>query len=103
MEQLTLDCSESNDKGYCGAVSKLINIGAAISEIQELTARHGVTDPDFCSHALELSASDALVLTRCAADRPAWAIPAAMDLSDPLATKLLEMALRPSIRRLGGS
>ena len=44
-----------------------------------------------------------LVLTRCAADRPAWAIPAAVDLSDPLATKLLEMALRPSIRRLGGS
>lgn len=43
---------------------------------------------------------EATLLTRSAAARPAWIDPAAVDLTDPLASELLELTVAQAIRAL---
>jgi hypothetical protein len=85
------------------AVAHLIKVGGAAAEMAVLFAREGIADqfPGFCGEALGIPHPEALLLARWAADRPAWANPEAVDLSDPLADELLELAIRHTARSLG--
>jgi hypothetical protein len=84
------------------AVADLIKIGATVTDLADLWNRYGYQGfPEFCGNALGIPHPDALLLARWAADRPGWVDPAAVDLSDPLATEVLEMAMRHTARKLG--
>lgn len=85
------------------AVAHEIRIGGEVSDLSGLFALEGITDqfPAFCGKALGIPHPDAQLLARCAADRPAWADPEAVDLSDPLANEVIELAIRQTTRTLG--
>lgn len=84
------------------AVAHEIKVGAAVAELADLWHRHGIGGfPEFCGQELGIPHPEALLLVRWAAHRPYWADPAAVDLSDPLALEVLEMATRHTARSLG--
>lgn len=85
------------------AVAQQIRLGGVVADLSVLFAREGITDqfPGFCGKALGIPHPDAQLLARWAADRPAWADPVEVDLSDPVADELLELAIRHATRSLG--
>lgn len=84
------------------AVAHEIKVGAAVSEAADQFRIKGIRGfPDFCGEVLNIPHPEAMLLVRYATHRPHWADPTAVDLSDPLAGEVLELATRHVARRLG--
>lgn len=84
------------------AVARQIQTGAAVSEAADQFRIKGIRGfPDFCGEVLNIPHPEAMLLVRYATHRPRWADPSAVDLSDPLAGEVLELATRHAARRLG--
>jgi hypothetical protein len=99
MENLITDIHQNCSE----AIAKLIKMGKIIADIQELLSRYGASNlcPGLCVNSLlQVTDSEALQLTRWAADRPTWSDPAAVDLADPLASELLQQALLQVLREV---
>jgi hypothetical protein len=89
------NCSET--------VAGLVKAGKAIAEFQAVFSRYPIDEiaPGLTIHPLfGVTEVEALLLARCAAERPAWVDPAAVDLSDPLANELLELAVQQATSAL---
>ena len=100
---LIADACEAIRCSLRDAVAQQIKVGGAVAELAVLFARNGITDqfPGFCGEALGIPHPEALLQARWAADRPAWVDPVAVDLSDPVADEVIELAIRQTTRSLG--
>lgn len=84
-------------------VAGLVKAGKTIAELQAVFSRYPIDEiaPGLTIHPLfGVTEAEALLLAHYAAERPAWADPSAVDLSDPLANDLLELALQQATSAL---
>ena len=100
METLIINIRQSCSE----AVATLIKMGSILTKFQEIFSRYPVEEmfgTGFTAETLcGVTGPEALLLTRSAAARPAWKDPTAVDLIDPLANELLELAVAWATRAL---